>query len=93
MQKNDSILECIFRENLDLICGLNNLEFLNRRFVGYVNKNWFGTSPKTTVSFSYKIFDPNKNDRAKYNEVIFFEKREKSFKKNYSYPPIFSNFF
>jgi hypothetical protein len=49
MQTNYLILECIFRDNLDLICGLSNLEFLNNRFEIYLNKKWFGTSPKTSV--------------------------------------------
>jgi hypothetical protein len=92
MQKNDSILECIFRENLDLICGLNNLEFLNNRFAGPLNKKWSCESPRTPVSRSYPLFDSNKNYRAKHKEV-FFKKRERSFKKKLQSSPEFFRLF
>ncbi len=34
MQKNDSICENVFREHLDLISNLTDIEFLNSRFGG-----------------------------------------------------------
>ena len=93
LQKNDSILEYIFRENLDLICGFNNLEFLNSRFSGYINKNRSGTSPRTSFRRSDPTFDSSENDRAKYKEAIFFENRERSFKKKLQLSPEFFKLF
>lgn len=93
MQKNDSIVEKIFREHLNLIYGSKDMEFLNNRFWECSNKNWSITSTRTPPLGSHPNYDSSKRDGAQHTEATLFEKIEKSFKEKLQLSPEFFRLF
>ncbi len=93
MQRKDSISENIFREHLNLIYGLIDMEALKSGALESAIKNHYIMAVRNSLLSSYPTYDSLMKNRVEHKEVTLVEKIEILFKEKLQLSPEFFRLF